>query len=491
MKRTKELFITIATVALLLGNGAFMNAQITVGDDKAPESFSILELISSNNRGMRLPQIPTTADRNRISDAHGTDREMMGLEIFNMETRCVETWNGMAWISVCVSYTVTYNANGGTSGTQTAESVVTNGHPTIPAGTTPSKTGYTFVGWATANNAATADFTTSYTITDNITVYAVWNANTYTVTYDANSGTRGTQTTEIVEYGGHPTIPAATTPSKTGRVFAGWATTDNAATADFTTSFTITDNITVYAVWTMRVFPAGAFLYFDSSDNNRLQLGLPGEFPKANMAFTKFGSVVAFDFTGSSWTTGNIRFNPTNSSYSNYVDVPRYNDGLATDWSGGITNVSAATFHNGSNVKKGKGDICKLVGLTAAQVKSMSETEIANYSSGFRLPTQSEVLSYAGGSTLYSITQTSFNWMGSSVNGINYPVSGSNPSIFLPGTGGYNNAGTAQTTIYGYYWTSTPYSSANAYQLFFDNGNLYTTSNQSQSYGDAVRCVAQ
>jgi len=489
--KKKKLFLTVATAVLLLSNGAFLNAQVTVGDEKNPESFSVLELTSNTHNGLRLPQIETIAERDLISAAHGAEPAMMGLEIFDMETHCVETWNGNVWISTCAAYIVKYDANGGTPGTQTTESVLINGHPTIPAATTPNRMGYTFVGWATTSNAVAADFTTSSTLTGNITVYAVWKINTYTVTYDANGGTPGAQTTEIVEYSGHPTIPAATTPSKTGWIFAGWATTSNATAADFTTSSTITDNMKVYAVWNVRVFPAGAFLYFDSSDNDRLQLGLPGEFPKANMAYIKFGSVVAFDFRGSSWTTGNIRFNPTNSSYTNYVDVPRYNDGTAIDWSpGGITNVSNANYHNGGNVKKGKGDICKLVGLTTAQIKTMSETEIANYSSGFRLPTQSEVLSYAGGNTFYSITQTSFNWSGTTVNGVNYPLSGSNPSIFLPVTGGYNNAGAAQTTTYGYYWTSTPSSSSNANQIFFDIGNLYLNSTSVQSYGDAVRCVA-
>ena len=91
----------MATVMLLLSNGAFLNAQVTVGSDKTPEKFSLLELVSGNNKGLRLPQIPTTIARNAISDAHGTDPEMMGLQIFNMETQCVETWNGNTWISQC------------------------------------------------------------------------------------------------------------------------------------------------------------------------------------------------------------------------------------------------------------------------------------------------------------------------------------------------------------------------------------------------------
>ncbi|MCL2596435.1 MAG: fibrobacter succinogenes major paralogous domain-containing protein [Paludibacter sp.] len=101
--KAKALFSTMATAVLLLCNGAFLGAQVTVGSDKTPESFSVLELVSNQHNGMRLPQIPTTNARNAISTAHGTEPAMMGLTIFNMETQCVETWNGSVWISACAT----------------------------------------------------------------------------------------------------------------------------------------------------------------------------------------------------------------------------------------------------------------------------------------------------------------------------------------------------------------------------------------------------
>jgi len=91
----------MTAIALLLGNGALLDAQVTVGGLKVPENFSVLELISNQSNGMRLPQILTTADRDAISKTHGSNPEMMGLQIFNMETKCVETWNGEAWIANC------------------------------------------------------------------------------------------------------------------------------------------------------------------------------------------------------------------------------------------------------------------------------------------------------------------------------------------------------------------------------------------------------
>ena len=97
----KIFFMTAVLAAMLFVDGAFLNAQVTVGGDKTPEVFSILELISNAQNGLRLPQIATIAEREAISDAHGGEPEMMGLTIFNMETHCVETWNGTVWIAEC------------------------------------------------------------------------------------------------------------------------------------------------------------------------------------------------------------------------------------------------------------------------------------------------------------------------------------------------------------------------------------------------------
>jgi len=99
--KKRNLFLKVIAIALLLGNGALLDAQVTMGSLKVPENFSVLELISNQSNGMRLPQILTTADRDVISKAHGSNPEMMGLQIFNMETKCVETWNGEAWIENC------------------------------------------------------------------------------------------------------------------------------------------------------------------------------------------------------------------------------------------------------------------------------------------------------------------------------------------------------------------------------------------------------
>jgi len=98
----KNVYIGAAIFFLLLCNGAFLNAQVTVGANKASETFSLLELISKGSKGLRLPQIKTTAQRDAMTDdAFKASPLSRGLEIFNMETKCVETWNGSVWITSC------------------------------------------------------------------------------------------------------------------------------------------------------------------------------------------------------------------------------------------------------------------------------------------------------------------------------------------------------------------------------------------------------
>jgi formylglycine-generating enzyme required for sulfatase activity len=100
----KKLIFTAGFIALM--SGAALNAQVTIGQDKSPEPFSVLELISNNARGLRLPQL-STQQRDDIATANGTKPTMMGLQIFNIDTECVETWNGITWIQACYNNTPT------------------------------------------------------------------------------------------------------------------------------------------------------------------------------------------------------------------------------------------------------------------------------------------------------------------------------------------------------------------------------------------------
>lgn len=71
-------------------------AQMTVGGKKEPEAFSVLELL--NKGGLRLPQM-TTAQRNAFAVKNNDKGN--GLTIYNIDTKCVEYWNAVRWVSLC------------------------------------------------------------------------------------------------------------------------------------------------------------------------------------------------------------------------------------------------------------------------------------------------------------------------------------------------------------------------------------------------------
>ena len=84
--------------------------------------------------------------------------------------------------------------------------------PDAPAATP----GYTFDGWNKANGTAW-DYA-SDKVTDNITLYAKWAANTYTITFDTAGGSEIAPITQ--DYGTQIAVPEA--PTREGYTFIGW-----------------------------------------------------------------------------------------------------------------------------------------------------------------------------------------------------------------------------------------------------------------------------
>lgn len=142
------------------------------------------------------------------------------------------------------TYTVSYNANGGSStpGNQTK-----NYGSTINIAGAISRTGYTFNGWSGSDGvyySAGASFSENY----NLTLTARWTINTYTISYNANSGS-GAPGNQTKTYGQN-LILSSTIPTKSSYNFKGWATSQNGAVA-YQPGSTYTNNsgATLWAVW--------------------------------------------------------------------------------------------------------------------------------------------------------------------------------------------------------------------------------------------------
>jgi hypothetical protein len=248
--------------------------------------------------------------------------------------------------------------------------------------------------------------------------------------------------------------------------------------------------------------PAG-ILYWDSATQT-MQLGnwqyVPagggGRVNQANALFFKFGSVIATTVvpTGTgggidTFDASNIMFNPTNeatwNTINNYADWfaesgTTYNQ--ATHAVDGF--ISSSAYHNAANVLTGRGDPCKLAGLTMEQIKA---GVIDN--KRFRLPTQAENVAAKNTYAVYGSRPSGY-YSTTTTFGI-YLIPDVN--TFLPASGRRDNGGgTNYTGMLACYWGSAP-SGNNAggtLGISNDGGNLSNTATTA-AYGNAVRCMKQ
>ena len=151
------------------------------------------------------------------------------------------------------SYTVSYNANGGSGapGNQTKW----YGETLTLSSTVPTRSGWTFVGWNTSSSATTATYQPggSYTGNAALTLYAIWKK-TITVTYNANGGSSAPATQSVTIYNsassGNITLTTSK-PSRTNFAFVSWNANSSGTGSTYNggTSYSFSANTTLYAVW--------------------------------------------------------------------------------------------------------------------------------------------------------------------------------------------------------------------------------------------------
>ena len=118
----------------------------------------------------------------------------------------------------------------------------------LPEPEEPVRKGYTFTGWFTDETLETAyDFSSE--IQGNFTLYAGWEINQYTVTFDYNYSGAPASSTEKVTFG--ETVSEPADPERGGYIFIGWYTqaeiTESTEQYDFV--LPVEEDITLYAGW--------------------------------------------------------------------------------------------------------------------------------------------------------------------------------------------------------------------------------------------------
>lgn len=101
--KKRLLYISCMLMLAYFGSSS-LKAQVVVGKDVLPESYSLLQVEYDaakypNGAGIQLPRISEserTALQNRVSE----DTNSAGLTIFNTTTSRVEYWNGREWVAI-------------------------------------------------------------------------------------------------------------------------------------------------------------------------------------------------------------------------------------------------------------------------------------------------------------------------------------------------------------------------------------------------------
>ena len=157
-------------------------------------------------------------------------------------------------------YTVTYSANGGVNAPTDTNSPYNGGTGVTVLGIgSMTNTGYTFLNWNTKSDGTGTDYDPADTFfmpANNVVLYAIWDANSYTVEYDKNNASAtGTtaDSTHVFDVAKNLTTNGY---SLTGYTFNGWNTAEDGSGTAYTDAQSVTnltstdgDTVTLYAQW--------------------------------------------------------------------------------------------------------------------------------------------------------------------------------------------------------------------------------------------------
>ncbi|WP_164821249.1 InlB B-repeat-containing protein [Paenibacillus koleovorans] len=253
----------------------------------------------------------TTANGNGTSYAEGADYTMGPTDV----TLYAE------WTPI--PYKVTYDGNGNTSGTvpvdgathiyESSVTVLGNSGPLV-------KTGHTFASWNTAANGTGTPYAALSTMTmgsSNVTLFAQWTINSYTLTYDGNTNTTGSAPPAAsYVYDTTVTVTGNTYGlTKIGHTFSGWSTSSTVGGTVYGTGDTflmVAANTTLYAVWT----PVPYSVLYDGNGQSDGDAPVGGTNHFYNDTVTVLGNTGTLVKTGHTFAGWNTASNGSGESYS-------------------------------------------------------------------------------------------------------------------------------------------------------------------------------
>ena len=182
------------------------------------------------------------------------------------------TWIG--YRDVPAYYSIRYDLNGG-EGSTPAEQLKGHNVDLLLSGAAFTRPGCSFLGWSTEADAAQAQFLPGAlcNLNEDATLYAVWEPERYTISFDANGG-EGAPAAVTKIYGQSLTLPE-TQPTREKHRFLGWAESSSATSPDYLAggSYDRNGDAVLYAVWE-RV-PDGVLTLADAGGRQGTEITIP------------------------------------------------------------------------------------------------------------------------------------------------------------------------------------------------------------------------
>ena len=228
--------------------------------------LSTINMLCTDAPGISSSLVGFTTSKWKANASEGIYSFYPALLAFNLD---ITTLN---YIKVQTKGELLFDSNGGEDGNITSviinlgESIIDNLTSIIDGEEVlPSRQGYTFIGWADEQGDELDDTIIMSEI--GFTVYAQWEANQYTLTFNSNGGINGLITEVQAPYGekisdyltSSVNNGASAMPTRTGYTFSGWTKSGGAAITD--DDIMGIDGFMVYASWTINSYE----LIFDNN----------------------------------------------------------------------------------------------------------------------------------------------------------------------------------------------------------------------------------
>ena len=289
-------------------------------------SHGSVNIQTTSNNAWNVANQIRIANGIKVTHSRGTSpvnwtfgAKLTGVEYIGSTVSVSTTWQAPA----LQKYTISYNANGG-SGAPGSQTKWYGKNITLSK-VKPTRAGYSFQGWSTANDSSVEyQPGATYSGNANLSLYAVWKANTYTVSYNANGGS-GAPGSQTKTYGVTLKL-SSTKPTRTNYNFLGWGTSASSTTVAYAAGANYTANagVTLYAIWQLAYkIPRITNLSVDrcTSDGTASEEGTYARV-KFNWACDRTVSLIKIEYkarSASSWISSSVAASGTSGTVDQVI----------------------------------------------------------------------------------------------------------------------------------------------------------------------------